>query len=131
MGMALRVVKNGFAMRQIISEEKRRQIIAALKDNPNAAAVAKQIGGVSHTKVGKIAKAAGIALAAAESGKRLSAKQRAQIIAALKTNPYASAVAKQIGAVSHVVVWKIAKAAGIKLTRGKAARDLRPNEVSR
>ena len=65
MDMAVRVAKNGFAMRQIISEEKRRQIIAALKDNPNAAAVAKQIGGVSHTKVGKIAKAAGIALAAA------------------------------------------------------------------
>jgi hypothetical protein len=30
MDMALRVVKNGSAMRQIISEEKRRQIIGAL-----------------------------------------------------------------------------------------------------
>ena len=86
MGMALRVVKNGFAMRQIISEEKRRQVVAALKDNPNAKQVAQKIGGVSHTTVGKIAKAAGIALAAAKSRKRLSAKQRAQIIAALKAN---------------------------------------------
>src|SRR5262249_29616861 len=158
--MALRVAKNGPAMRQIISEEKRRQIIAALKDNPNATQIAREvggvnyrmvlrlaegagidltagkgarghprdspdkhaqiiaalknnpnakqvarkIGGVSHTKVGKIAKAAGIALAAAEAGKRLSAKQRAQIIGALKTNPNAAAVAKQIGGVSHTTV---------------------------
>ena len=113
-----------------VSPEKHAQIIAALKDNPNAAAVAKQIGGVSHTKVGKIAKAAGIALAAAESGKRISTKQRAQIIGALKINPNAAAVATQIGGVSQVAVWKIAKAAGIELTRGKAARDHRPNELS-
>ena len=81
---------------------------------------------MSHTTVVKIAKAAGIALVGAEYGKQLSAEKRAQIIAALKTNPNASAVAKQIGAVSHVVVWKIAKAAGIELTKGKAARDHRP-----
>ena len=166
-----------------VSPEKHAQIIAALKDNPNAKQVAQKIGGVSHTKVGKIAKAAGITLAAAESGKRLSAKQRAQIIGvlkanpnktqaarkigvsrttvgkiakaagitlaaaesgkrlsaderaqiigALKANPNASEVAKQIVGVSHVAVWKIAKAAGIELTRGKAARDHRPNDVSR
>ena len=185
--MAFTVAKNGPAMRQIISQEKRRQIIAALKDNPNATQIAREvggvnyrtvvrlaqgagieltagkaargrrgispekhaqiidalkdnpnakqvapkIGGVSHTKVGKIAKAAGITLAAAESGKRLSAKQRAQIIGALMANPNAAEVANQIGGVSHVVVWKIAKAAGIKLTRGKAASDHRPDEISR
>ena len=106
-----------------LSAEQRAQIIAALKTNPNAAAVAKQIGGVSHMTVGRIARAAGIALAGAEYGKRLSAEKRAQIIAALKTNPNAAAVGKQIGGVSHVVVWKIAKAAGIELTRGKAARS--------
>src|SRR5262252_8654070 len=93
-----------------VSPEKHAQIIAALKDNPNAKQVARN--GVSHTKVGKIAKAAGIALAGAEYGKRLSAKQRAQIIGALKTNPNAAAVAKQIGGVSHTTVGKIAKAAG-------------------
>jgi hypothetical protein len=36
MGKAFRVVQNNPAMRQIISQEKRQQIIAALKDNPNA-----------------------------------------------------------------------------------------------
>ena len=113
-----------------VSPEKHAQIIAALKYNPNAKQVARKIGGVSHTKVGKIAKAAGITLAAAESGKRLSAEQRVQIIAALKANPNASAVAKQIGGVSQVVVWKIAKAAGIELTRGKAVRDHRPDKAS-
>ena len=118
-------------MTQIISEEKRRQIIVALNDNPNAKQVAQKIGGVSDTTVGKIAKAAGIALAAAKSGKRLSAEQRAQIIDALKANPNASEVARQIGGLTQVGVWKIAKAAGIELTRGKAARDHRPNEVSR
>jgi hypothetical protein len=68
----------------LVSPEKHAEIIAALKGNPNAKQVARKIGGVSHTKVGKIAKAAGITLAAAESGKRLSAEQRVQIIAALK-----------------------------------------------
>jgi hypothetical protein len=43
MGKAFRVVKNGPAMRQIISQEKRRQIIAALKDNPNATQVAREV----------------------------------------------------------------------------------------
>jgi hypothetical protein len=183
--MAFRVAKNGHAMRQIISQEKRRQIIAALNDNPNAAQVAREvggvnyrtvvrlaegagieltagkargrggilpekhaqiiselkdnpnatqvarkIGGVSNTTVGKIAKAAGIALAGAEHGKRLSAEKRAQIIGALKANPNAAEVAKQIGGVTHVGIWKIAKAAGIELTRGRP-RNLHPNKVSR
>jgi transposase-like protein len=114
-------------MRQIISEEKRRQIITALKDNPNVTQVARKIGRVSNTTVGKIAKAVGIALAGAEYGKRLSAEKRAQIITALKDNPNATQVARKIGGVTRVGVWNIAKAAGIELTRGKAARDLRPN----
>ena len=126
-GIALAAAESG----KRLSAKQRAQIIAALKTIPNAAAVAKQIGGVSHMTVGRIARAAGIALAGAEYGKRLSAEKRAQIIAALKTNPNAAAVGKQIGGVSHVVVWKIAKAAGIELTRGKAARDHRPNDVSR
>ena len=126
-GIALAAAESG----KRLSAKQRAQIIAALKTIPNAAAVAKQIGGVSHTTVVKIAKAAGIALVGAEYGKQLSAEKRAQIIAALKTNPNAAAVGKQIGGVSHVVVWKIAKAAGIELTRGKAARDHRPNDVSR
>src|SRR6516162_8448785 len=121
MGMALRVVKNGFAMRQIISEEKRRQVVAALKDNPNAKQVAQKIGGVSHTTVGKIAKAAGVALAVAKSG-WLSAEQRAQIIGALKANPNATEIAREVGCVNYRTVVRLAEGAGIELTAGKAVR---------
>ena len=117
--------------RRGISPEMYAQIISELENNPNATQVARKISGVSNTTVGKIAKAAGITLAGAEHGKRLSAEKRAQIIAALKANPNAAEVAKQIGGVTHVGVLKIAKAAGIELTRGKAARDLRPNKMSR
>src|SRR5215469_7419585 len=123
MDVALRVAKNGFAMRQIISEEKRRQIVAALKDNPNAKQVAQKIGGVSHTTVGKIAKAAGVALAAAKSRKRVSAEQRVQIIAVLKDNPNATQIARIIGGVSHTKVGKIAKAAGITLAAAGSGKQ--------
>jgi len=121
--LSLMAAQGSSAMKQMISKEKRAQIIAALKDNPNATQIAQEIGGVSHTTVGKIAKAAGIALAAAEYGKRLSAEKRTQIVDALKANPNAAEVAKQIGGVTPVGVWKIAKAAGIELTAGKAARN--------
>ena len=115
-------------MKQMISKEKRIQIVAALKDNPNATQVAREIGGVSHVTVGKIAKAAGIALAAAEYGKRFSAEKRQQIVDALKANPNATEVARQIGGVTHVGVWKIARAADIELTAGKASRDRRATQ---
>jgi transposase-like protein len=116
--------------RRGISPELYAQIIGELADNPNATKVARKICGVSNTTVGKIAKAAGITLAGAEHGKRLSAEKRAQIIGALQANPNAAEIAKQIGGVTHVGVWKIAKVAGIELTRGKAARDHRPDKVS-
>jgi tripartite-type tricarboxylate transporter receptor subunit TctC len=106
--------------------EKRAQIIDALNANPNSAAVAKQIGGVSQATVWRIAKAAGIELTAGKTAGRRSipAEKRAQIIDALKSNPNARQVARQIGGVSHVTVWKIAKAAGIELTarRRRASR---------
>jgi transposase-like protein len=111
-----------------LSPEKRAQIIAALKDNPNAIQIAREIGGVSHTTVGKIAKAAGIALAAAEYGKRFSAEKRQQIVDALKANPNAAEVAKKIGGVTRVRVWEIAKAASIELTAGKVARNRRATQ---
>jgi hypothetical protein len=41
-----------------LSAEERTQIIKALKANPNASAVARQIGGVSSWMVAGIAKAA-------------------------------------------------------------------------
>jgi hypothetical protein len=40
--MALRVAKNGSAIKQMILKEKRRQIITALKDNPNATQIARE-----------------------------------------------------------------------------------------
>ena len=124
--MTLRVAKNGPAMRQIISQGKRRQIIAALKDKQNATQVAREVGGMNYRTVVRLAEGAGIDLTAGKAARghpRVSREKHAQIIAALKANPNASKVAKQIG----VVVSKIAKAAGIELTRGKAARDHRPN----
>ena len=65
--MALRVAKNGHAMRQIISQEKRRQIIAALNDNPNAAQVAREVGGVNYRTVVRLAEGAGIELTAGKA----------------------------------------------------------------
>jgi hypothetical protein len=50
------------------------------------------------------------------------AKKRAKIIAALKDNPNAKAVARQVGGVCVSTVWRIAKWEGIELTAGKAAR---------
>jgi hypothetical protein len=74
--------------------------------------------------------AAGIELAAAGDGKRLSAAKRAQIIVALKANSNAAEVAKQIGGVTRIAVWKIAKVADIELTAGKAARGHRAKSTS-
>ena len=44
---------------KILTQEKRRQVIAALTVNANATAVAREIGGVSAAGVWKIAKKAG------------------------------------------------------------------------
>ena len=106
-------------MPKIISPEKCAQIIAALKNNPNAAAVAREIGGVSHPTVWKIAKRAGIELTATEANlgrPKIPSGLHAQIIAALKDDPSSAAVAREIGGVSQAKVWKIAKDAGIELT---------------
>jgi hypothetical protein len=108
--------------RSALPPEKRAKIIAALKANPNASAVARQVGGVSLSTVGKIAKQTGIDLAAAYATRRcLPPETRAKIIAALKANPNAKAVAKQVGGVSFSTVWEMAKREGIDLTAGKAA----------
>jgi hypothetical protein len=99
-----------------IAAEKRAQILAALAVNPNARAVAGQVG-VSVTAVWQIAKKASIKLAEghAAKGSRLPPATHKKIIAALKANPNAGAVARQVGGVSHQTVWKIAKKAGIAL----------------
>ena len=80
-----------------LTEEKHRQVIAALTVNSNATAVAKEIGGVSVGSIWKIAKKAGIELtagiAARGSNNRKRPEKRAEIVAALTVNPNAAAVA--------------------------------------
>jgi transposase len=100
-----------------LSKHREQKIIAALTKTPIAARVAKTLGENPAT-VRKIAKKAGIELA---KRKRLSKEKRRTIIAALNENSNAKQVAQQIGGVSTVAVWMIAKKAGIELTAGKAA----------
>ncbi len=103
--------------------EKRAKIIAALKANPNASAVARQVGDVSCNTVCKIARKAGIRLAAAIGERRfVPPKKRARIIAALKANPNGRAVARQFGDVSGNTICKIAREAGIDLAAANEAR---------
>src|SRR5215469_13619724 len=125
--MALRVAKNGRAMRQIMSREKRRQIIAALKDNPNATQVAREVGGVNYRTVVRLAERAGIELTAGKAarGRRgISPEMYAQIISKLEDNPNATQVARKITGVSNTTVGKIAKAAGITLAGAKHGKRL-------
>jgi hypothetical protein len=82
--------------------------------NPNASAVAKQLGGIGRPTVIAIAREAGVALAEKNLAKtkRLSPEKRAQIIEALEADPTASKVAPQFGGVSARTVQEIAKKAG-------------------
>jgi uncharacterized protein (UPF0264 family) len=110
----------------MLPPKKRAKIIAALKANPNARAVAKHIGGVSGHTVWKIAKQTDIELTAGKTINNLPPGARAKIIAALKANPNASEVARRIGGVSSQTVRKIAKRAGIDLAAAKVARCALP-----
>ena len=102
---------------------KRPKIIAALKANPNASAVARQVGGVSRQTIGKIARQQGIDLAAAKAARTaLPPQKRAEIIAALKANPNARAVAREVGGACYATVKRIARQSGIKLGVSRKAR---------
>lgn len=106
----------------MLPAKKRAEISAALKNNPNAAQVARQIGNVSRWTVQRIAKVASIELSAGKLSKghhRVPAEKRAQIVAGLKNNPNAAKVARLVGDVSRMTVWKIAKVEGIKLTANR------------
>jgi hypothetical protein len=102
-----------------LTEENRRRVLAALTVNSNATAVAREIGGVSAAGVWKIAKKAGMELTAGIAARgcnnRVSTDKRAEIVAALNVNPNATAVAREVGGVSGVGVWKIAQVEGIEL----------------
>lgn len=97
-----------------IPQEKREQVLAALKANPNAAAVAKKIGGVSSTTVGDIAKIAGIELTAGKKmqqqlfGPKLSTDTRKKIVALLGANESVQSIREKTG-VSGTTIRIIAK----------------------
>lgn len=117
-----------------LTEEKRQKVIAALNVHSNATAVAREIGGVSVAGVWKIAKKAGIELgagcAARGSNNRVPPEKRAAIVAALTVNPNATAVAREIGGVSGVGVWKIAQVEGIELRHSCIDQARRRREES-
>ena len=117
----------GKAKRGWLSPETHARIFAELKANPNARAVARKVGGRIAT-VGMIAKREGIKLTAGKAARaailcpKIPPEKRTEIIAALKANPNASTVARQVGGVCRATVGKIAKRTGIKLTDGRPAR---------
>jgi hypothetical protein len=95
----------------MISAETRARITAALRIEPNAAAVSRHSGGVKYKTVWNIAKAAGIELTAGYAARgrpRLPAAKRAQILAALMSNPSPSWAARETG-VSRSTVRGIAR----------------------
>jgi len=113
----------------MLTAEKRARVITALAYNSNAIRVAEKIGDVDPSTVRRIAKAVGIELSDGKTTKghhRVSVEKRAEIIAALRDNPNASQVARQIGSVSRMTVWKIAKVAGISLRTSRVARRPSP-----
>jgi transposase-like protein len=98
-----------------IPQEKREQVLAALKADPNAAAIARKIGGVSSTTVRGIAKAAGIELTGGKEmrqlflGPKLSTDTREKIVALLGANESVQSIGEKIG-VSGTTIRTIAKA---------------------
>lgn len=96
-----------------LTEKKRAKIIEALKRHPNCSAVARQIGGVSHEAVRRIAHQSGIAPA---RWMKFSAEEREKIAAALRQNPNPTAVAKWHGNIGNGTVRRIAKEKRIKLS---------------
>jgi transposase-like protein len=116
-----------------IPPRKRGQIIAALQVNPNAHGVAREVGGVNYDTVWRIAKKLNIKLTAgrAAQGRKMPSKNRARIIAALKLNPNASEVARQIGGVSLATVYKIAKQLGLGRRKDRRMRpEMRPRIIA-
>ena len=93
---------------------KRNEILAALRADPNATQVGRRLG-VSRRTAAAIAKRAGIVL---PEGKPLPPEKRAAVCALLRENPCAKAVASNFG-LSQVCVSKIARQEGISLRRGR------------
>jgi transposase-like protein len=98
----------------MIPEAKRAQIIEALQSNPNLAAVARQVGGVSRGTVSSMARKLGLS-PSGRSWTKFPPAAHAKIVAALRNNPNAAAVAREIGGISSGTVSVIAKKANIPL----------------
>jgi hypothetical protein len=112
---------SGQARPKYLSPAKRGEIIAALRANPHAGDVAKQLR-VHYAKVWRVAKAEGIELSAghAAKGRRgLSPDRRAAIVTMLKATPHANTVARQLGDVSETTVRTIGQAAGVDFSVGR------------
>lgn len=111
-----------------IPEEKREQIIAALKINPRASQVAKAVDDVCISTVRKIAKESKIKLSPMWRGQNsITPEKREQITKALRINPSPTQVTKRIGGVSVSTVWLIAKEINIPLN----VRGRRPIPVAK
>ena len=109
--------------------DTRTQIIDALGKNSNAHAVARQIGDVSHVSVWQIAKDERIELAAGKAIKGkpgISPGMRGRIIEALRgSNASPRLIARRLGNMSHVTVWKISN----ELADGKASQGRPPRRA--
>jgi transposase-like protein len=99
----------------MIPKAQQTQIIEALKANPNARAVAREIGFAPSTVLRWARKAK---IAVSKSGiKKLPTAKQTEIIEALKANPNARAAGRQVG-VNPATVRKLAKIANIALYQG-------------
>jgi len=87
-------------------------IVAALEADPDTVRVAREFG-LKRVTAWHIGRAACIRF----PGRRLATDKRATIVAALKINPSARQVARQVGGVSHATVCTIARAEGISLVK--------------
>src|SRR6266404_2669842 len=85
-----------------VTSADRTKIIEALKNNPNAAAVARQFG-FGETTIQTLCKKEGIRLQ-----HLLTKAERTEVVEMLKTNLNALATAKQLG-VNHKTVLAVAK----------------------
>jgi hypothetical protein len=95
---------------------ERTKIIEALKNNPNAAAVARQFG-FGETTILRLCKKEGIGLQ-----HLLTKSERTEVVELLKTNLNALATAKQLG-INHKTVLEVAKKEGINIkTMRQAAK---------
>src|SRR5215472_1053108 len=92
----------------------RTSLSKSLKKSPKVSVVAKKLG-VSQPVVARIGKSAGIALAKKGGQRKLTPGQEAEVLRALRLNPNASAVARQIGGISYKSVSRYAKRANIKV----------------